>query len=309
MAGSKNPEAQQRVIQQYSGALGEVQAVAELLHTGSAINGLTASDSGWDLHLHVPELPLDLKKRPRSVKSWELSGRTAHVQVKRTEDEKLPSLDPGVVRGWLTGTRAGTPTFVVVVHDPPGRAPAKLTYADPSSLSAWLRHVEQRSPLPKRPRLREKELTKFEHAAFAAELQLWARYPNALLAGMRRLDPTAPGPQREFEVRAIVEQLAIGYFAHHQMRVPYESPGPDVAQALDGFGRVIADALGLEDESATNRDTLRAVLASEATWKQDDIIVSGGTPLAAYTQEVDPTRSLAAAVECAEWFVNLRPTP
>lgn len=77
----------------FQGDRGEIEALSELLKTGAAINTLTASDTGWDLHLHLPEHSMFIDTDPPSevdnrYLKWRLSGRTAHVQVKRDASGK-----------------------------------------------------------------------------------------------------------------------------------------------------------------------------------------------------------------------------
>lgn len=107
-----------RAYKNFTGDRGEYRAIAQLLETGAAINSLTSADTGWDLHLHLPEEPLaflDNMQLSRATKGWKLSGRIAHVQVKSMELSSYPSLARGTVNGWIAGSTYGVPTFVLLL--------------------------------------------------------------------------------------------------------------------------------------------------------------------------------------------------
>lgn len=103
-----------------------------LLEHGYAINALTAADTGWDLHCHVTDqLIVDASKAP-GTSSWSLSGQTLHVQVKGVTSGDLRV---GTVRGWLSGTASGTPTFMF------WRQRGKPIFSTPENLAEWFESV------------------------------------------------------------------------------------------------------------------------------------------------------------------------
>lgn len=155
----------------------------ELLDCGAAINALTASDSGWDLHLHLPERPMHINAEPaghlnRTKLSWRLAGRTAHVQVKRTTRSSV-TLKVGTVRGWLTGTRAGTPTFLVMVRDKPDGTTSRLM-ATPAALQHWLDSNEHRGEATEHT-LGSRAMMRFDAKTFGWSAHMWCLYPEVLL--------------------------------------------------------------------------------------------------------------------------------
>lgn len=167
---------------QYIGAKGEAEMLQLLLRTGAAVNGLTASDTGWDLHLHVPSMPQDLADVDPAIAGklqWQLSGRTAHVQVKRTSKKGgLPKLDIGTARGWVTGSRAGTPTFLVY-GEPHDDGTVQWSFATPSAIERWL--WERRDRVGGKSNVATMVRHDIEPEWFGWVLHLWAHYAPLLL--------------------------------------------------------------------------------------------------------------------------------
>ncbi|TFV53911.1 hypothetical protein E4P41_20590 [Geodermatophilus sp. DF01-2] len=114
-----------RTSSHVSGDLAEVEVFGHLLRTGAAINSLTGSDTGWDLHLHVPDQIVDVD----SSKSWTMSGHSAHVQVKFRSKANSARVSIGTMKDWISGSRSGTPTFVFLLDDAGG-----LNYLTPCDL-------------------------------------------------------------------------------------------------------------------------------------------------------------------------------
>lgn len=98
---------------QYRGNLGELEVARQFLHMGCAVNSLTASDAGWDLHIQIPEAAQLYKALPET---WPLSGRTVHVQVKYTSSKSI-AVYLDTLRGWVVGSKIGVPTFLVVLFE------------------------------------------------------------------------------------------------------------------------------------------------------------------------------------------------
>ncbi|MEU7905335.1 hypothetical protein [Actinoplanes sp. NPDC049118] len=164
---------QSRTRQQYLGDLGEAEVYAEFLHLGASINYLTQSDSGWDLHLHLPSDSIDVEDAS-DLRAWDLSGRVAHVQVKKQTSTKSPGLKVSAVHGWITGTRSGVPTFLFVVD-----GQGNFRYATPKALADWI----DLSSTPAEGESSTTKLSMFDYSRtkFRQVLQVWSRFPNALL--------------------------------------------------------------------------------------------------------------------------------
>ncbi len=165
-----------------TGDLYELRVTELLLEHGLAINALTGSDSGWDLHCHVPE-GLYQRASTAGRASWLLSGRSAHVQVKSAVRDRLRV---GTVRGWITGTASGVPTLLFA------RKGEQARFSSPSDLERWLsvasshadddsvhhytltgKATPKQTPLATHP---------YQEARFPSVLQLWVRYPQLALA-------------------------------------------------------------------------------------------------------------------------------
>lgn len=112
-----------------SGDLAELDVAKLMLEHGIAINALTASDTGWDLHCHVPDDLIVEASQAHGSKSWNLSGRAAHIQVKGGGPGNLRV---GTVRGWLTGSASGVPTFMF------WQRRNKPVFSTPADFEAWI---------------------------------------------------------------------------------------------------------------------------------------------------------------------------
>lgn len=196
------------------GDLNELRIAMSMLEHGFAINALTASDTGWDLHCHVPD-GLIRDASGAGTKSWVLSGRTVHIQVKSAAKDKLRV---GTVRGWRTGTACGVPTFMFGTYD------GDSAFSSPSDLDAWLltamtkaeddathAYVFDGSTTDHQTRL---ETHLYSEKRFPSVLQMWVHYPQiaseftSLTAWMNH-DPSSVDPRDE-----IIEQLAIAIWAN-----------------------------------------------------------------------------------------------
>lgn len=164
-----------------TGDLWELKVTELLLEHGVAINVLTASDTGWDLHCHVPA-GLFLRSSTAGHASWSLSGRSTHVQVKSAPTDLL---SVGTVRGWVSGTASGVPTFLF------GRLNDNAVFSSPADLACWLnsgqtpdddaakhkytfrgKETRLQTPLATHP---------YSETRFPSVLQLWVRYPQLAL--------------------------------------------------------------------------------------------------------------------------------
>ena len=167
---------------QYVGALGEAEVLRHMLRTGASVNGLSASDTGWDLHLHVAAQPVDLDDVDPATAGehqWQLSGRTAHVQVKRSSKKGgYPTVQLGTARGWVTGSRAGTPTFLL--YGRPGTTgDAEWIFATPAGIDRWL--WDRRDRPKGRAKISSLQSYDFGPGYFGWALHMWTHYAPLLL--------------------------------------------------------------------------------------------------------------------------------
>jgi hypothetical protein len=164
-----------------NGDLYELRVTQLLIEHGLAINSLTGSDTGWDLHCHVPD-GLYRRASEAGRASWLLSGRSAHVQVKSAPRGRLRL---GTVRGWTTGAASGVPTFFF------SRLRDKPVFSSPADLAEWLSHAsnnaddddDHRYTLRGTATALQKPLTThfYSEARFPSVLQLWVRFPQLAL--------------------------------------------------------------------------------------------------------------------------------
>lgn len=165
-----------------TGDLNEFRVAQLLLEHGVAINALTASDTGWDLHCHVPD-DLIRQASTSSLSSWNLSGRTAHVQVKSAPTD---SLNVGTARGWYTGTMSGVPTFMFCTLN------NHSVFSAPDDLEVWLDIATRHAPDTGKHRytLRGRSTAKqtrlgthsYSEERFPSVLQLWVHYPQIAMS-------------------------------------------------------------------------------------------------------------------------------
>ncbi|ORI18338.1 hypothetical protein [Rhodococcus sp. 1168] len=170
------------------GDLNELRVAQLLLEHGIAINALTASDTGWDLHCHVPDGLICGASRA-GKDSWRLSGRSVHIQVKTSPHGRL---QVGTVRGWLAGTTSGVPTFMF------GRLRETQVFSAPTDLGTWLRRTTQHSDDEgnRGYTYTGKDTTKqtglqthpYKESRFPSVLQLWVSYPQIAM-GYPNLTP------------------------------------------------------------------------------------------------------------------------
>jgi hypothetical protein len=268
---------------------------------GASVNSLTASDYGWDLHLHVPEEEMYFSPTAPPEDSWVLSGRTAHVQVKRRSgSSSWPSLATETVRGWLTGTSTGTPTFVFIVDDTDPKV-TKFRFSTPRELDLWLDHYESMSS----GTLGNKWTLPYKRHVFPRLLQLWVRYPHVMNNALIKpyLETNVITPEDAFF--KIAREIATGYCVHQNFHFR-DDPTIKEGDLLDAFVEKYAEY----DSGAAQRVRLdlQFTLRDRANLSDpDQNIVSGGVPLAAYTQHVNPDDSLAAAVDCSNWVAGIYP--
>lgn len=179
-----------RLRSKHDGDIGEANVLKDFLLMGAAVNSLTGSDYGLDLHIQVPQRP---QVYGRPTKKWPLSGRVAHAQVKNMTSGQDPSPPVGRVRGWIAGAQAGAPTFVVILKG------ERRLFLSPreirAALHAWeLAHAEDlaqdalRAPdateqaAPKTVTLTEDFALSFQPETFPWLLHLWTSYSGVMMS-------------------------------------------------------------------------------------------------------------------------------
>jgi len=171
----------QRKRTAYLGDVGEVKVLLELLDLGAAVHLITGSDYGWDLHVQVPLIPTNASDLG-DADGWSMSGRAAHVQVKKKSSSKSPSVDPGTIRGWISGSEVGVPTFAFIV------LPEANFYLSPRDLKTIVANWESGNVKKKREGKAEvKSVTlslskarEYNSEEFSWLLHLWTKYPGIM---------------------------------------------------------------------------------------------------------------------------------
>lgn len=164
------------------GDLNELSCAISMIEHGFAVNALTATDTGWDLHCHIPE-DLILSASAAGRNSWQLSGKTAHIQVKSAATDILSI---GTVRGWLTGTASGVPTLMF------GHYRGRQVFSTPNDLEAWLASADRKidsddvkHKYTYAGKATEKQTPlsfhQYVEERFPSVIQLWTEYPQIAL--------------------------------------------------------------------------------------------------------------------------------
>ncbi|GAA0573524.1 hypothetical protein GCM10010172_67730 [Paractinoplanes ferrugineus] len=288
-----------RNTQNYLGDLGEAEAYIELLRIGAGINSLTQSDSGWDLHLHLPAKPMILTSTGSA--SWELGGRAAHVQVKKQTSRSAPKLGIGTARGWITGTVAGTPSFLFIVD-----GKKNIQYATPCGISDWL---EGRHSMPNENRraIAGMKLNAFEASRFSRISHLWSAYPNVLL-GLSGLDRALHGCLHPdwTDVSGWISEIALGWF--NVASIGNDDTGYWWSKGSDFFDTAARamrlDEPGLEEVYQSLEEMTQQALAPRWSTGWDL-----GLPVGVYTKKADPDSCRTDAVNMIEEVFSALPRP
>jgi hypothetical protein len=192
-----------------SGDIGELDVMRKLFEIGSAVNGLTQSDYGWDAHVHTP---VHAYKTGHLPESWVMSGLTAHVQIKNSTSGSPADVRVGTLRGWVAGSQVGTPTFFFFVFKGAPR------YASPKMLKKYLAQAELQGledtaekPIGKRMTLEA------DFNTFGYLLRLWTRYPRVLLQERVTIDEwvrKTTSQLRDLE-KVFISQVALAWLLAH----------------------------------------------------------------------------------------------
>ncbi|MEI3778573.1 hypothetical protein V1463_07240 [Micrococcus yunnanensis] len=258
---------------QVKGDIGEIMTIYNLLEHGIAVNSLTASDTGWDLHCHLPDGLFVRASRVGRI-SWPMSGKSLHIQVKSEGSTKL---NVGTVRGWLTGTAVGTPTFLLVQRE------SDMILLTPDALDEWLREAERKEVDDKNYHAFKyankdaststvswiRKLT-YKAGRFPSVAHVWTSYPAVCMD----FPDLTPWMNHEEEVRDpredLVKQLCVGILAskHYTGDTDY--------RAILEIGESLFDSAGFDDpeEMATGwmqDPNYYALLAGDGTFSTTSI--------------------------------------
>lgn len=209
-----------RTPAQYIGDIGELKVVELFLRMGCSVNYLTGSDYGLDLHVQMPESPT---VAATMTKSWAISGRTAHIQVKNSTSTSSPSVDVPTLRTWVTGSRTGTPTLLVCLFGTEKR------FATPWHFIEKLSEVDAATKQPATKSFGKRSTLKLEEQTFSYLLQLWTRYPGLMM--MARIDSWSAGKNATTQLKMLVAELCYAWAMDH--RLPGDSDTVAVNRLTD----------------------------------------------------------------------------
>lgn len=218
----------------YTGDIGELEVLRELLVMGASVNTLTSSDYGWDLHVQPALEPMNANQ-VQDDGSWEMSGRTAHIQVKNMTSSQNPSVKGSTLRGWDYGSTVGAPTMVVVTK------PSGKIYISPAGLrnclASWnqsnARKIERGKKPAEKVTLTSNHARPFNSHVFPWILHLWTRYSGVLL--VRNIDVDA-WPYMDANARRARAYATVGlvYLAWMKSHFP-DTPIPQKGEGGDVF--------------------------------------------------------------------------
>jgi hypothetical protein len=193
-----------------SGDLGELDVIRKFFEIGAAVNSLAQSDYGWDAHVHTPSEAHTMGQLPSS---WDMSGLTAHVQIKNSMSGSTADVKVGTLRGWVAGSQVGTPTFFFLVYKGVPR------YASPKGLRKYLTDADadglkdtDEKPFGKRMTIEA------DFNTFGSLLRLWTRYPRVLIHEWVTVDDWAQKNPRQLKnlEKAFISQVALAWLLTHQ---------------------------------------------------------------------------------------------
>lgn len=243
-----------RTKNHYLGDVGEASVIRRMLDTGASLNSLSASDYGWDLHIHLPCEPFLVPLDRTCIKdSWPMSGRTAHIQVKNWVSD--PTVVIGTLRGWVSSGASGIPTFVVI---PRSDDPGEWKYLGPGELDELLgknssldddRSVSMVNSLP------------FPDSVLHHLLDLWTWNPRMTLVGrFDKVMTMRPGPDRlKSTYDAAVDLAALlltAWVADHDPLIGI-GDGDEIPGWLDDFADAASGVLHPKESQKEQRDAFR----------------------------------------------------
>jgi hypothetical protein len=299
--------------QQYLGHVGETEVLRQLLDIGASINSLSASDFGWDLHVHLPEKAMvigDLTEKSDGLEkvaladltTWEMSGYTANIQVKKQTSDWIPEVSVGTLRGWLTGSRVGVPTFVVIVKG------ERLTYLSPHALLG-LQHEAAQQYLDDEDKIELSDGVEVSKSQLSLLLYIWTRHPQIMLAG--GFDDILAFPTHERKGRAqeqaaaLASNLALAWLKDH------DQSGIDNQETLirtcEQFGSLAYSQLNpdVENHSQESLDFSLEVGQDIVDQRGVDTGYSDNEYGKIYTRSADPTASGNDAAKIIEEVCTL----
>lgn len=276
------------------GDLAELTVGAALLELGCAINSLSQSDTGWDLHVHVPESPIDARS---ATAPWQMSGLVAHIQVKSRTTRSFPKLKIGTVGGWDNSSRTGTPTFLFLAESINDRD--DILFATPDALSDWLSGTPRPAYDQQQMSARGVRLRQFIPATFGRVLDLWVRYPRLMFETERRFTDSILGGEAltQDEASRIVTPFVLSCFRAHDI----PSTNEDSSKAR----RMIDSVLSRLAPKWYNDEFAHRVLvdASDLAWSSG---LPDGFPPAVFSTSGDPDTITEDAALAVERLIRMR---
>lgn len=199
-----------------SGDLGELDVIRKFFEIGAAVNSLAQSDYGWDAHVHTPTEAHKIGQLPTS---WDMSGLTAHVQIKNSVSGSTADVNVGTLRGWVAGSQVGTPTFFFLIYKGVPR------YASPKWLKKYLADADAQGVNDTDDKPFGKRMTfEVDFDTFGGLLRLWTRHPRVLIHKRVTVDDWAQKNPRQIKglEKIFISQVALAWLlAHHpDQRVP-----------------------------------------------------------------------------------------
>lgn len=246
-----------RTKNHYLGDVGETSVIRRMLDTGASLNSLSASDYGWDLHIHLPREPFAVPLDRTHIKdSWTMSGRTAHIQVKNWMSD--PTVVIGTLRGWVSSGTSGIPTFVVI---PRSDDPSEWKYLGPGELAEIL---DKNSSKDDDSSVSMLDSLPFPDLELHHLLDLWTWNPRMTLVGrFDKILTMRQGPERvKATYDAAVDLAALlltAWVADHDPLIGL-GDGDEIHGWLDDFTDAAILALHPKEPQKEVRDDFRCDL-------------------------------------------------
>ncbi|MEY9775603.1 hypothetical protein [Arthrobacter sp. MW3 TE3886] len=193
-----------------SGDLGELDVIRKFFEIGAAVNSLAQSDYGWDAHVHTPTEAHKIGELPSS---WDMSGLTAHVQIKNSMSGSTADVNVGTLRGWVAGSQVGTPTFFFLIYKGVPR------YSSPKWLRKYLADADAQDKKDTDDKPFGKRMTfEVDFDTFGGLLRLWTRHSRVLIHEHVSVDDWAQKNARQMKdlEKIFISQVALAWLQAHQ---------------------------------------------------------------------------------------------
>lgn len=220
-----------RLRTDYIGNVGEFKVALKFLEMGCSVNSLTNSDYGLDLHIQTPERVTVAKDQK---KSWPMSGRTAHIQVKHSTSNDDHSIKIATLRSWVTGSRTGVPTFLVCLFEEQAR------FATPWHFVAKLKEWDAAAVKSASKSFGKNSTLVLNEGTFPYLLQLWTKYPGLMLRA--KIDAWPAGSDSLTELRVLVAEICYAWAMDHRLPNDADNITANRLMELAGLAAPLVDA-------------------------------------------------------------------